>query len=156
MAAESRLTIVHRVCAWCRKEFGLDTWSGRVDVEITTWGICSRCLRQESARERAARKEERRRTAPPNPPSKHGRLTRSRANFAPAASHAMPSLPCIPEVRYARSHFLVSILSLLKRPVQAARRPVDWPAHRGGPQAPGRGVVAAPLARRDALALIRH
>ena len=69
MAAESRLTIVHRVCAWCRKEFGLDTWSGRVDVEITTWGICSRCLRQESARERAARKEERRRTAPPNSPS---------------------------------------------------------------------------------------
>ena len=122
-----------------------EKWRARVDGEITTWGICSRCLRQESARERAARREGRRRTAPSDPTPKHGRTTRSRAAFAPAASHPMPSPPCIPEVRYARPHFLVSILSLLNRPVQAARRPLPSFEHR--PDDSPRSLAKSPRVR---------
>ena len=46
MASESAVTVVHRVCAWCRREFAREGWLGRSEAEITTWGICSRCRRR--------------------------------------------------------------------------------------------------------------
>lgn len=44
MTDEDRGTVVHRVCAWCREEFARETWYGESRTEITTWGICPRCL----------------------------------------------------------------------------------------------------------------
>lgn len=44
MNGEFRVAVVHRVCAWCGKEFARESWR-RIDRdEITTWGICRRCL----------------------------------------------------------------------------------------------------------------
>lgn len=44
MIREHHLAIVHRVCAWCGKEFGRHHWVRPSDDEIITWGICSHCL----------------------------------------------------------------------------------------------------------------
>jgi len=44
MNSESPLALVHRVCAWCGKEFARETWLRTDQAEITTWGICQRCL----------------------------------------------------------------------------------------------------------------
>ena len=44
MNSESPLALVHRVCAWCGKEFARETWRRTDQAEITTWGICRRCL----------------------------------------------------------------------------------------------------------------
>ena len=55
MASESAVTVVHRVCAWCRREFVRERWLGQNEAEITTWGICSRCRRRlEDAAAKAA------------------------------------------------------------------------------------------------------
>ncbi len=45
MTGELPITMVHRVCAWCGKEFVRESWLGVSQAEITTWGICSRCLK---------------------------------------------------------------------------------------------------------------
>jgi len=44
MTSECRVVLVHRVCSWCRTEFARETWVVESEAEITTWGICSRCL----------------------------------------------------------------------------------------------------------------
>jgi hypothetical protein len=44
MNDESPVAVVHRVCAWCGKEFARETWQRTDQAEITTWGICRRCL----------------------------------------------------------------------------------------------------------------
>ena len=44
MNSESPLALVHRVCAWCGKEFARERWLRTDQVEITTWGICQHCL----------------------------------------------------------------------------------------------------------------
>jgi predicted amidophosphoribosyltransferase len=44
MANESRVAVVHRVCAWCREEFARETWCEERQADVTTWGICRRCL----------------------------------------------------------------------------------------------------------------
>jgi hypothetical protein len=41
---ESPVAVVHRVCAWCGKEFARETWRRTDRDEVTTWGICRRCL----------------------------------------------------------------------------------------------------------------
>jgi hypothetical protein len=44
MNSESPLALVHRVCAWCGKEFARESWIRDDQAEITTWGICQHCL----------------------------------------------------------------------------------------------------------------
>ena len=44
MVIECRVALVHRVCSWCRTEFARETWLEESKAEITTWGMCSRCL----------------------------------------------------------------------------------------------------------------
>jgi hypothetical protein len=44
MKRKSPVVLVHRVCAWCGKEFARETWLRPDRAEITTWGICRRCL----------------------------------------------------------------------------------------------------------------
>ena len=44
MKRKSPVVVVHRVCAWCGKEFAREAWRRTDPAEITTWGICRRCL----------------------------------------------------------------------------------------------------------------
>ncbi len=44
MTGECRVALVHRVCSWCRTEFARETWLEESEAEITTWGMCPRCL----------------------------------------------------------------------------------------------------------------
>ena len=71
MADESREGVVRRVCAWCGDEFARETWFGESQAEITTWGICRRCLRAQlydDAVRNRVRWARRRRKRPSEPP----------------------------------------------------------------------------------------
>ena len=46
IAGDSRQSAVcRRVCAWCGVELALETWAQSGEAELTTWGICSSCLK---------------------------------------------------------------------------------------------------------------
>lgn len=62
MASECPVTVVHRVCSWCGSEFARETWFRADQAEITTWGICPRCL-EPRMRDGARRGKEGRRAA---------------------------------------------------------------------------------------------